>query len=131
MMTRSRCAAIVMTTLSTPPPPALLQSYGRRASFRAVSKCLDCSCLSANRIPVLLLYDHRRESLEQHYPSETQSFSRSFVVGRRNDFCAAAYALLACGISVQTFDNARADVRLNRPLLSARSGVKEKIDSVE
>eukprot|EP00965_Chrysotila_dentata_P109112 3605429-Pleurochrysis_carterae.AAC.1 len=54
-------------------------------------KCLDRSCLSTDRIPVLLLYDHRREwqlrassqggyrntmrkSLEQHYSSETREF---------------------------------------------------------
>eukprot|EP00965_Chrysotila_dentata_P032046 1068776-Pleurochrysis_carterae.AAC.1 len=75
--------------------------------------CLDRrNCLSKERIETGLLYDHRkrfqesaprtggkrdvmRTTLQQHYSSESRSFSRSFVVGTKNDCCAAAYGL-AC-----------------------------------
>eukprot|EP00965_Chrysotila_dentata_P250540 6209511-Pleurochrysis_carterae.AAC.3 len=83
------------------------------------------NCIAADRISLLHLYDHRREwqqkaptcggqrdyfrsLLEARFSKETRLFFRSFVVGRRNDVCAAAMGL-ACGLSVSTFYNARSD----------------------
>eukprot|EP00965_Chrysotila_dentata_P082192 2712526-Pleurochrysis_carterae.AAC.1 len=59
--------------------------------------------------------DSMRSALEGHYSSETQRFSRSFVVGPVGDMCDAAYGL-AAGLSVQTFYQCRTDVRKQRPL---------------
>ena len=97
------------------------------------------SCLSSDRVPIFpQLYEHRkafqttyqerggkREALaanmKEHYSAENRCFSRSFVVGRVNDCCAAAYAL-ACGVSYATFCNARHDVVLgdDKPSKSVR-----------
>eukprot|EP00965_Chrysotila_dentata_P190292 6173783-Pleurochrysis_carterae.AAC.1 len=105
------------------------------------------NCISPDRIPLFHLYDHRREwqqkasshagqrdyfrsMLEAHYSKETRQFSRSFVVGRRNDVCAAAIGL-AYGLSVSTFYNARSDCRLNKPWHAGRCSEREKLESVE
>eukprot|EP00965_Chrysotila_dentata_P057879 1918733-Pleurochrysis_carterae.AAC.1 len=58
--------------------------------------------------------DALRDLLEEHYSKENMRFSRSFVVGRKNDVCAAAFTF-ACGVSVTTFEQSRADCRQNRP----------------
>ena len=89
------------------------------------------NCIGAERgISLIHLYEHRKaflstcqqrdgkrnalaRDLHLHYSSASASFSRSFVVGPRNDCCAAA-AALAAGVSYQTFTNARADVTKNR-----------------
>eukprot|EP00965_Chrysotila_dentata_P218836 6190794-Pleurochrysis_carterae.AAC.1 len=63
--------------------------------------------------------DWFRDSLEAHYSKEICTFSRSFVVGRRNDVCAAAMGS-ACGLSLSTFYNARSDCRLNKPRHAGR-----------
>lgn len=57
--------------------------------------------------------DAVRREMEQHYNSQTRSFSRSFVVGHLNDCCAASKGL-ADGYSWGTWSRARADLRLNR-----------------
>ena len=102
--------------------------------------CLDRrNCLAADRgLTLIHLYEHRknfllttcnnnggrrdatRAQLSAHYSNSTKSFSRSFVVGPLNDCCAAA-AGLASGVSVQTFCNARADLRAKKPLRSKRT----------
>ena len=89
------------------------------------------NCIGEERgIAVLQLYEHRKQFLTTckqrggmrdafckdllaHYSASSRSFSRSFVVGPLNDCCAAA-AGLAAGLSVQSYSNARADVRKNR-----------------
>lgn len=95
--------------------------------------CIDRrNCLGAERgITILHLYEHRktflttcnntggkrdamRAQLESHYSSSGKSFTRSFVVGPLADCCSAS-AALANGVSFQTFANARADLRGNRP----------------
>jgi hypothetical protein len=94
--------------------------------------------LGAERgLTVLQLYEHRkkflttcansggrrdamRAQLAAHYSTTTKTFSRSFVVGPLNDCCAAA-AGLANGVSFQTFANARADLRADKPLRSKRT----------
>ena len=99
------------------------------------------NCIGEERgLTVLQLYDHRKNFLttcnstggrrdtmanemRHHYSTGTCSFSRSFVVGSLNDCCAAS-AGLANGLSVQTFQNARTDVRKNR--LSAKRAVRKR-----
>ena len=93
--------------------------------------CTDrTSCISADRLTVLQLYEYRKHflttckqrggkrgalasDLKGHYSSANRSLSRSFVVGPLNDCCDAS-AALAAGVSFQTYANARADVTLNR-----------------
>eukprot|EP00965_Chrysotila_dentata_P151184 4997446-Pleurochrysis_carterae.AAC.1 len=72
--------------------------------------------------------DHMRDILATHYSSEKSSFSRSFVIGERNDMCAAAYGL-ACGLSVATFYNSCADVRHNQPYHKGRVSTLNKLES--
>eukprot|EP00965_Chrysotila_dentata_P262409 6214561-Pleurochrysis_carterae.AAC.1 len=104
------------------------------------------SCLSADRVTVVDLYEHRkafrteavrshggfrdkfRVILQAHYSTEARSFSRSFVVGKKNDCCAAA-AGLAAGLSFATFATARADCTLNRPLHGGRTDTRDKLES--
>eukprot|EP00965_Chrysotila_dentata_P238928 6202801-Pleurochrysis_carterae.AAC.1 len=109
-------------------------NYEMQNMLRAQSWSCPCrdrtNCLSADQIDLFVLYEHRRDFqhgaarlggkrdairkiLEQHYSSQTKEFSRSFVVGGRNDVCAAAMAL-ACGVSVQTICDARADCTKQR-----------------
>eukprot|EP00965_Chrysotila_dentata_P180840 5969389-Pleurochrysis_carterae.AAC.1 len=71
-----------------------------------------------------------RASLEEHYSSAHRSFSRSFVVGPLNDVCAAAFGL-ACGLSVQTYQLARADCRLSRPTHKGRVAARDVLESQE
>eukprot|EP00965_Chrysotila_dentata_P217156 6189817-Pleurochrysis_carterae.AAC.1 len=90
------------------------------------------SCLSPDRVNIIELYRYRmafqteakhdetyrgfrdsfRRKIEEHYSSETKSFSRSFVIGSRNDCCIVA-AGLASGLSFQTFAASRADCTRN------------------
>ena len=95
------------------------------------------NCIGAGRgISLLQLYEHRknflttckfkggkrdawRADMSAHYSSSTGSLTRSFVVGPLNDCCAAS-AGLAKGLSFQTFANARADLRKERPLKQGR-----------
>ena len=108
--------------------------------------CIDRrNCLGAERgITILHLYEHRktflttcnntggkrdamRAQLESHYSSSGKSFTRSFVVGPLADCCSAS-AALANGVSFQTFANARADLRGNRPSKGSRKKNKgEKV----
>eukprot|EP00965_Chrysotila_dentata_P219560 6191214-Pleurochrysis_carterae.AAC.1 len=74
------------------------------------------------------LRDAMRKELEQHYSKETRSFGRSFVVGSKNDCCAAS-AALARGLTFNTYSKARADVRLERPWKDGRKVAKERIQT--
>eukprot|EP00965_Chrysotila_dentata_P259638 6213624-Pleurochrysis_carterae.AAC.2 len=74
--------------------------------------------------------DFFRRKIEEHYSSETKSFSRSFVIGSRNDCCVAA-AGLASGLSFQTFAASRADCTRNRPYHSGRTQTHDRLDSIE
>eukprot|EP00965_Chrysotila_dentata_P259835 6213699-Pleurochrysis_carterae.AAC.2 len=82
------------------------------------SPCVDRSCLSIGRIQALQLYEHRksfrltahvqggkrdalRAILAAHYCKADGTHFSSFVVGQRNDICAAALGF-ACGVSLQT-----------------------------
>eukprot|EP00965_Chrysotila_dentata_P170677 5634338-Pleurochrysis_carterae.AAC.1 len=69
-----------------------------------------------------------RRHLEQHYSNETRTFSRSFVIGNKNDCCAAA-AGFAAGFSFATFANARADVVGSRPEHSGRTMQRDRLES--
>ena len=69
--------------------------------------------------------DAMRAELKAHYSTATKSFSRSFVVGPLNDCCAAS-AALANGISFQTFANARADLRADRPARKKRKQARKE-----
>eukprot|EP00965_Chrysotila_dentata_P263341 6214813-Pleurochrysis_carterae.AAC.3 len=106
------------------------------------------SCLSSDRVNLTALYEYRkkfrtqgksdgrgggyrdsfRRILEQHYSRETNSFSRSFVIGKLNDCCAAS-AGLASGLSFQTFAQCRADVTRSRPYHSQRTGNQDRLES--
>eukprot|EP00965_Chrysotila_dentata_P057878 1918732-Pleurochrysis_carterae.AAC.1 len=72
--------------------------------------------------------DALRDLLEEHYTKENMRFSRSFVVERKNDACAAAFAF-ACGVSV-TFEQSHADCRQNRPRRRGRAMQRDRLDSV-
>jgi hypothetical protein len=103
------------------------------------------NCIGAERgVSVLHLYEHRklflttckskggkrdalRAQLAEHFSSADKRLTRSFVVGPLADCCAAA-AALACGVSCQTFQNARADLRGNKPLHGVRK--KRRADKV-
>jgi hypothetical protein len=76
----------------------------------------------------------------EHYSKETRSFSKSFVVGKKNDVSLKAYAL-AAGSSNTTFERARADVRKSRvttvvnvrkelPTSSARSHLETYVTEI-
>jgi hypothetical protein len=52
--------------------------------------------------------------MKQHYSVETSKMSRSFVVGKLNDCCAASFGL-AAGLSFGTFARARSDVKKDGP----------------
>eukprot|EP00965_Chrysotila_dentata_P204203 6182191-Pleurochrysis_carterae.AAC.1 len=69
-----------------------------------------------------------RAELQKHYSSTTRTYSRSFVVGSRNDVCAQAFAL-ACGVSVQTYSNSSADCRLDRVRHNGRCQTRDKLQS--
>ena len=108
--------------------------------------CVDrINCIGSERLDVLKLYEHRksflttcharggkrdafRADMSAHYSSATRDVSRSFVVGPLNDCCAAS-AALANGLSCQTFENARADLRKERPLKQGRKRKKDSIQS--
>eukprot|EP00965_Chrysotila_dentata_P058233 1930794-Pleurochrysis_carterae.AAC.1 len=112
-----------------------------------VCPCADrINCLSADRIDVTLLYDHRRDFqlsagrkggkrdvlrdiLAAHYSTE-DGFSRSFVVGPRNDMCAATMGL-ACGVSVATFYNCVTDCTKGRPRHAGRCMTRNRVESRE
>eukprot|EP00965_Chrysotila_dentata_P255041 6212080-Pleurochrysis_carterae.AAC.1 len=108
--------------------------------------CTDCrNCLSIDRITTEDLYKHRfnwqqsaprkggkrdamRAALEDHYSSDTLSFSRSFVVGSKNDVCHTAFGL-ACGLSIQTFQQSITDCRKKRPMHRGRCDTRDKLQS--
>eukprot|EP00965_Chrysotila_dentata_P098517 3256594-Pleurochrysis_carterae.AAC.1 len=71
-----------------------------------------------------------RASLAEHYSLADRSFSRSFVVGPRNDICAAAYGF-ACGLSVQTYQLAHADCRMSCPTHKGRVSIRDALQSQE
>lgn len=84
------------------------------------------NCIGAERVDIFKLYEFRkafhqqtgtasrrdamRKELQCHYDRGSAKFTRSFVVANCGDCCAAA-AGLARGISVDTFERARADAR--------------------
>ena len=96
------------------------------------------NCIGADRgISVLHLYEHRKKflttckstggkrdtlkaQLSDHYASDDKTLARSFVVGPTSDCCAASFAL-ANGVSCQTYENARADLRKGRTSKKVRS----------
>lgn len=65
------------------------------------------------------LRDSTRKRLAAHYNQDSKSFSRSFVVGRLNDCCAASRGL-ADGLSWSTWSRARTDLRKDRPFHAGR-----------
>eukprot|EP00965_Chrysotila_dentata_P198795 6179026-Pleurochrysis_carterae.AAC.1 len=74
--------------------------------------------------------DAMRANLEEHYSSADRSFSRSFVVGPLNDVCATAF-WLACGLTVQTYQIACADCRMQRPTHKGRIPKRDAVESQE
>ena len=113
-----------------------------------VCPCPDRSnCISAERVPLLKLYDHRkdfrtkaagrgglrdanRKEMQQHYDEETRNFTRSFVVGAVGDCCAAS-AGLANGLSYCTWADSRADVRKARVWHAGRAAASSQQQSME
>eukprot|EP00965_Chrysotila_dentata_P261906 6214404-Pleurochrysis_carterae.AAC.2 len=94
-------------------------------------------------LDITLLYDHRREFqqncsrqggkrdamrdiLEAHYSKETMSFTRSFVIGGKNDCCAASMGL-ANGLSVATYYLSVTDCRQARGRHASRVKVHDKL----
>eukprot|EP00965_Chrysotila_dentata_P116924 3864618-Pleurochrysis_carterae.AAC.3 len=59
--------------------------------------------------------------LDGHCSRADRRFSRSFVVGKRTDVCAPAMAV-ACGVSLDTFYDARQDCKFDRPTHSGLAG---------
>ena len=98
------------------------------------------NCIGAERIDILQLYEFRkaflqqngtasrrdamRKELQSHYDRGSAQFTRSFVVANCGDCCAAA-AGLARGISVDTFERARADVRRDRGWHADRANTRK------
>eukprot|EP00965_Chrysotila_dentata_P147279 4862585-Pleurochrysis_carterae.AAC.1 len=70
----------------------------------------------------------RRHLVQQHYSKKTCAFSRSFVVGDKNDCCAAA-AGFAAGISFATFANTRAGLTGARPEHSSQTVRRDRLES--
>jgi hypothetical protein len=92
------------------------------------------NCIGARRLRPEELLIHRKEYLTtlrsnkrdaarlllaEHYNADTRACSRSFVVGRLNDCCAASRGL-ADGNSWSTWSRARADLRMEKPLHAGR-----------
>lgn len=113
--------------------------------------CCPCkdraNCISNDRLRVLDLYEHRknfrltahlrggfrdacRDDLMLRYDGASKTFVRSFKVGPLVDCCAAS-AGLAAGVSFQTWSNARADVRLQRPDHKGRVLVRARAQSMQ
>ncbi|KAL1521156.1 hypothetical protein AB1Y20_022709 [Prymnesium parvum] len=108
--------------------------------------CTDRNCLSVERYPKANdLYDFRKtfqtssrglrdtfrkKYLQPAYSAMDHTFSRSVVIGGRNDNCIAA-AGLAAGLSFGTFANARADTRRHRPYHDGRVAGREKKESMQ
>lgn len=103
------------------------------------------SCIGADRISVLELYDHRkdfqttaqthggyrdaiRKALEQRYDAQSKSFIRAFKVGSLTDCCAAS-AGLAAGVSFATWSNARVDTKKKLHWRPGRKRARAKIES--
>ena len=105
------------------------------------------SCIGSDRLQITELYDYRRQfrttahkhngmrdasrkDLEAHYDRPTQTFTRSFVVGRLGDCCAAS-AGLAKGLSFDVFAKSRADTTKAKPWHAGRCQLKAKVETVE
>ena len=105
------------------------------------------NCIGAERVSLIDLYEHRkafrtsafqhgglrdanRSILQQHYAQATRSFTRSFVVGKVADCCAAS-AGLANGLSFQTFAESRADVTKDRDWHAGRARASSQQASSE
>ena len=101
------------------------------------------NCIGADRLKPEELLIHRKEYLTtltsnkrdaarlllaDHYSADTRACSRSFVVGRLNDCCAASRGL-ADGNSWSTWSRARADLRLEKPLHAGRRQARDDVES--
>lgn len=104
------------------------------------------NCIGADRLQLTELYEFRknfqthcgtlgkrdtaRAAMAHHYSSGNGTFSRSFVVGSLNDCCAAS-AGLACGLSIATWERARADLKKNAPRREDRRRASVEKESAE
>ena len=105
------------------------------------------NCIGADRLDLLDLYEHRKKwrtsahtrggfrdgmrmDMRNHFDKRTNKFTRSFVVGPLGDCCVASVGL-ACGLSIQSFGNSRADLRYDRPWHAQRMAVHAKQQSAE
>ena len=104
------------------------------------------NCIGADRLQLTELYEFRknfqthcgtlgkrdtaRAAMAHHYSSGDGTFSRSFVVGSLNDCCAAS-AGLACGLSIATWERARADLKKNAPRREDRRRASVEKESAE
>ena len=112
----------------------------------------DCPCPDRknclDRMTILELYEYRkqfqtvtapqgggqrdacRRELEGHYNASTRSFTRSFVVGKFGDCCAAA-AGLAKGMSFANWSSSRTDVRKQRVWHEGRATARQQQEGQE
>ena len=73
--------------------------------------------------------DSSRKELASHFDAQSNSFTRSFVVGDRGDCCAAS-AGLAKGMSFAHWAASRADVRKpDRPWHAGRASARAELES--
>ena len=117
-----------------------------KAAQEWVCPCKDRrNCIGQERLPVTELFEYRkhfrttaseglrdanRRQMEAHFDGRSKNFTRSFVVGKLGDCCAAS-AGLANGLSFNTWAESRADVRKDRPWHAGRCKLKLQQQSEE